>query len=287
MRTFTDQTGRILTCWALPKKIISLVPSQTEFLFDIGLEEEVIGITKFCIHPTHWSLQKKRVGGTKNIRAEIIDQLQPDLIIANKEENSKEQIEELEKKYPVWISDVKTLEDALQMMQELGRITGREKNADTITSQIKASFANFSAELSRIGSPFVWKPDRNEEPGKYSLNAAYLVWRNPYLTVGGDTFISDMMHHCRLSNIFQGRSRYPEIKMEQLRSFNEAGTRECDLLLLSSEPFPFSEKHRLELQLALPNLKIILVDGEMFSWYGSRLLHAAVYFRKLLQEIQL
>src|SRR5450631_508598 len=130
MPIFTDQTGRILHFKAVPKKIISLVPSQTEFLFELGLEQEVIGITKFCVHPNHLFSQKKRVGGTKNISAEIIHQLQPELIIANKEENSKEQIEALEKLYPVWISDVKTLEDALQMMKELGRITGKEKNAD-------------------------------------------------------------------------------------------------------------------------------------------------------------
>jgi ABC-type Fe3+-hydroxamate transport system substrate-binding protein len=287
MPIFTDQTGRILHFKAVPKKIISLVPSQTEFLFELGLEQEVIGITKFCVHPYHLFHQKKRVGGTKNISAEIIHQLQPELIIANKEENSKEQIEALEKLYPVWISDVKTLEDALQMMKELGRITGKEKNADNITTRIKASFENFSTELSQIGFPLAARPSRTGEPGEYILKAAYLIWRNPYLTVGGDTFINDMMHHCKLSNIFESRTRYPEIKIEQLRSIEDAGRRKCELLLLSSEPFPFSDKHRSELQLVLPGTKIILVDGEMFSWYGSRLLHAPAYFRKLLQEIQL
>ncbi|HEV3250228.1 MAG TPA: helical backbone metal receptor [Puia sp.] len=287
MPIYTDQTGRILNCPARPKKIVSLVPSQTEFLYDIGLEEEVVGITKFCIHPNHWFHQKKRVGGTKNISAKIIGQLQPDLIIANKEENSKEQIEELERQYPVWVSDVKTLQDALQMMGELGRITGREKETEDLAKQIKTSFANISAELSRIGIPLSGNPAGMGEPSEDFLKAAYLIWRNPYLTAGGDTFINDMMKHCRLSNIFESSPRYPEINMEQLKSLNNPGGRECELLLLSSEPFPFSDKHRLELQAVLPGMKIFLVDGEMFSWYGSRLLHAPAYFLKLLQEIRI
>src|ERR1700741_3198050 len=108
---FIDQTGRKISIPQIPQRIISLVPSQTELLFDLGLDKEVVGITKFCVHPPEWFQTKTRVGGTKQLKIDLIKQLQPDLIIANKEENVKEQIEELEKHFPVWISDVNNLED--------------------------------------------------------------------------------------------------------------------------------------------------------------------------------
>ena len=109
---------------------------------------------------------------------------------------------------------------------------------------------------------------------------AYLIWRNPYMAAGGDTFINDMMNHCGFENIYKETNRYPEIAIEELREKN------CELLLLSSEPFSFKEKHVEELQPLLPDTKIILVDGEMFSWYGSRLLYGPEYFQQLLKLLQ-
>ena len=117
---FTDQLGRKLILEKIPQRIISLVPSQTELLFDLGLEEEVVGITKFCIHPDSWFHSKTRIGGTKQFDFEKIKSLQPDLIIGNKEENDKEQIEELMKNFTVWMSDIKTLADACKMICEIG-----------------------------------------------------------------------------------------------------------------------------------------------------------------------
>ena len=114
MSIFTDQTGRKITLDKPPHRIISLVPSQTELLYDLGLHNEVIGITKFCVHPQEWFQHKTRVGGTRQINIDIIHELRPDLIIANKEENVKEQVEELAGYYPVWISDVKHLEAAYE-----------------------------------------------------------------------------------------------------------------------------------------------------------------------------
>src|SRR5438105_265149 len=124
MAVFTDQLGNQLHIDQHPRRIVSLVPSQTELLFDLGLQEEVIGITKFCVHPYHWHQTKTRVGGTKDIKLEVIDQLKPDLVIANKEENTREQITSLQSLYPVWISDVNTLQDALEMIRSIGEITG-------------------------------------------------------------------------------------------------------------------------------------------------------------------
>ena len=112
------------------------------------------------------------------------------------------------------------------------------------------------------------------------LNTCYLIWRNPWMTIGGDTFIHDMLSRCGFQNIFGDHNRYPEVTIDTLRNKN------CQLLLLSSEPYPFKENHIAELQQELPDTKIMLVDGEMFSWYGSRLLKAPDYFSGLLKQLQ-
>ncbi|MCS3800373.1 helical backbone metal receptor [Niastella sp. OAS944] len=258
MPVYTDQLGRWVTVPASPRSIVSLVPSITELLYTLQLDNEVTGITKFCVHPESWFRQKTRVGGTKNIKIEAIHALQPDLIIANKEENVKEQVEELAKHYPVWMTDVNGLEDALEMIEQIGRITNRLNNALHLLSQINTAFASL-------------------KPMATKQKAGYLIWRNPYMTIGNDTFIHDMLLRCGLTNSFANSTRYPTIDTWQLK--------QCDLLLLSSEPFPFQQKHINELQPHLPNTKIVLVDGEMFSWYGSRLLNAPAYFNTLLQSI--
>jgi len=260
MPFYTDQLKRIIELSQPPKRIISLVPSQTELLFDLGLDEEVVGITKFCVHPENWFRTKARVGGTKQLHLEKIKELQPDLIIANKEENLQQQIEELEKDFPVWISNINNLDDAVEMIELIGEITNKQSKAKQIIIQINECFSQLKTQNSK-------------------LETCYLIWQNPYMTIGGDTFINDMMSRAGFQNIFQNQKRYPEITIEQLKAAN------CKLLLLSSEPFPFKQKHIDELQPLLPNTKIILVDGEMFSWYGSRLLKAPAYFQQLQNQV--
>ena len=262
MAIFFDQTGRSISLDKTPPRIISLVPSQTELLFDLGLTQEVIGITKFCIHPSEWFHTKTRVGGTKQLKMDIIHQLQPDLIIANKEENVKEQIEELENYFPVWISNVNNLNDAYEMIQQVGMITNKEEAAHEMIVQINKKFAPLQTT-------------------EHKLKTAYLIWQQPYMTIGGDTFINAMLETAGFKNIFANEKRYPEVSIEQLRTMNP------ELLLLSSEPFPFKQKHIDELQLQLPGTKIILADGEMFSWYGSRLLLAPAYFNNLQKQIKI
>lgn len=259
MPLITDQTGREININSLPQRIISLVPSQTELLYDLGLEQEVVGITKFCIHPESWFRHKTRIGGTKNIKPELIRQLQPDLIIANKEENVKDQVEALAADYPVWISDIHELEGALDMIRSVGAIAGREEKGNLLADQIRAGFGEL---------PHLLHHHEN-------IPTAYLIWRNPWMTIGQDTFIHDMLDRCGLTNVFGHAKRYPEISLEELR---DSG---CRLLLLSSEPYPFKQQHIEELQGHLPHTKIILVNGEYFSWYGSRLQGAPEYFRAL------
>ncbi len=243
-----------------PARIVSLVPSQTELLHFLDLNNETIAITKFCVHPKEWLGSKIIIGGTKNIQTMRIKNLHPDLIIANKEENNKEQVEELAKDYPVWLTDVNNLDGALQMIQDVGRLTNTTGNAEKLAEEITRNFARLKI---------------NDVP----IATAYIIWQKPFMTVGGGTFINDMLGRCGLQNIFAGKTRYPQISIAQLK---EAG---CRLLLLSSEPYPFNQKHIEGLQAYLPDTKILLVDGEMFSWYGSRLLQAPAYFNKLITQI--
>jgi ABC-type Fe3+-hydroxamate transport system substrate-binding protein len=260
-----------------PKRIISIVPSQTELLFDLGLQEEVIGITKFCVHPDEWFRNKKRVGGTKQLNLSLIRELHPDLIIANKEENSKEDIETLINEFPVWISDVKKLEDAYEMIEQVGKLVDRPEQSQELIARIKS---NFTHQL-----PL----NNGEKSSNVKPQTIYLIWKDPYMTVGGDTFINEMMNACGLQNVFENETRYPQVSISELSSaFAEASADKsvnCQLLLLSSEPYPFRQKHIEELQVLLPGTRILLVDGEMFSWYGSRLLHAPAYFSKLRELI--
>lgn len=266
MPSFTDQIGNIITLPNHPIRIISLVPSQTELLYDLGLESEVIGITKFCVHPKTWFTNKTRIGGTKAINIEQIKSLQPDLIIGNKEENVKEQIEALQLIAPVWLSDINTLEDALDMIFTIGQLTNKAPEATSLISKIRLSFNQLSSNESLA---------TNHPP----INTAYLIWQNPYMTVGGDTFIGDMIRRCGLQNVFEDQKRYPIVTLQDLIDRN------CKLLLLSTEPFPFTQKYIDALQKQLPAVTILLVDGEMFSWYGSRLLPAAGYLRQLKSQI--
>ena len=246
---------------AFPERIVSLVPSQTELLYDLGLGERVVGITKFCIHPETWFKTKHRVGGTKKVDMAKLRALKPDLIIGNKEENDRKDIQALEKEFPVWMSDVRDLSGALDMIMRIGDLTGTQAKADVLRQNIERGFA----EIQPL-----------EEP----LTVAYFIWREPFMTAGEGTFVNDMLQRCGLMNVFdEGDARYPEI------SAREVAEADPDVILLSSEPFPFKEKHIAELNMICPGTPVRLVDGELFSWYGSRLLHAPAYFNGLLRTL--
>jgi ABC-type Fe3+-hydroxamate transport system substrate-binding protein len=243
-----------------PKRIVSLVPSITELLHYLQLEEETVGITKFCVHPPSWFKNKTRIGGTKNIDIEKIISLQPDLVLSNKEENVQPQIETLATTLPVYMCDVKNYKDALEMIEAIGILTNKEIESKQLIKNIDAAFEQ--------GKIFSTK----------KINTAYLIWKEPYMTVGGDTFISAMMEKAGLENIYCREDRYPTKSISDLQKDNPT------LILLSSEPYPFKEKHIKELQQHFPNIRILLADGEMFSWYGSRMLYATEYFNDLLVQ---
>lgn len=257
-RLVEDQLGQKVEIPTNPQRIISLVPSQTELLFDLGLEDRVVGITKFCIHPEEWFKTKARIGGTKQVNFEKIKVLNPDLIIANKEENTKEDIERLAQDYPVWVSDVNNLDSAVEMIVQIGKIT--QTDTSHLIEEITSGFTSLEPLMS---------PQR----------VLYLIWKKPYMAAGSGTFIDDMLMQLGLENAVNNQ-RYPELTETEIVGLNP------DHVFLSSEPFPFGHTHIQDLEDILPNATIKLVDGEMFSWYGSRLKLAPSYFANLLESIK-
>lgn len=255
----TDQMARTVEVPAAPQRIISLVPSQTELLYDLGLGERVVGITKFCVHPETWFKTKHRVGGTKKVDLEKVRALKPDLIIGNKEENERKDIEALAAEFPVWMSDIRDLPGALDMITRVGELTSAKEKASALATDIVQAFATL-------------------RPLDPTYTAAYLIWREPFMVAGHGTFINDMLKRCGLENVFdEGDARYPAITDQQLAESDP------DIILLSSEPYPFKEEHIQDLNMICPGTPVRIIDGELFSWYGSRMLKAPAYFNGLLK----
>lgn len=253
---FIDQINNSIELKTFPKRIISLVPSQSELLWDLGLREEIVGVTKFCIHPKTLFNTAAKVGGTKTLDLEKIRSLKPDLIIGNKEENEQSQILELQQEFPVWMSDIYTLEDSLVMINAIGELINKRAAALKISETIQSSFNNLS---------------------QVNKTVLYLIWKKPYMAAGKATFIGDMLSKIGLQNVLtESDSRYPELSIETIKQLNP------EYVFLSTEPFPFNESHMYDLRMELPNSKIILVDGELFSWYGSRLQHSVAYFNEFI-----
>lgn len=257
MKHLTDQLNRALAIKQTPKRIISLVPSQTELLCDLGLELSIVGVTKFCVHPTHIKSKAVVVGGTKEIHVDKIKVLQPDIILCNKEENTKAVVEMCEPVCVVHVSDIFTLIDSLELIKQYGVIFNVENKAAELINVINAESSDF----------------QNFILDKKSLMVVYFIWRNPWMVAANNTFINHLLEFNKFENYYQFDERYPEIELEVNEDIN--------LVMLSSEPYPFKEVHKIELKKFYPNAKLELVDGEMFSWYGSRLTKAFKYFKQL------
>jgi ABC-type Fe3+-hydroxamate transport system substrate-binding protein len=265
-KTMADQIGIFHTFENTPKRIISLVPSQTELLFDLGLEDSIIGITKFCLHPFHFKSTKTSIGGTKTVKFEVIKALQPDIIIANKEENTKEIVAELSKICPVWVTNIVTVEDNLKMISDFGQLFNKRTEAQKIMDKINFALADFIDFMK----------------DKPINRAVYFIWANPYMVAGNNTFINEMLKLNKFENVYQNREEhYPEIIIQKIRIQGDP-----DFVFLSSEPFPFTDEHAFELGRFTHHAKTIFVDGEMFSWYGTRILKAFDYFKKMHLRIE-
>jgi ABC-type Fe3+-hydroxamate transport system substrate-binding protein len=247
---------------SVKKKIVSLVPSITELLYDFGLNEEVVGITKFCVHPAKWLQEKTIVGGTKNLRISTIERLQPDLIIASKEENVEEQIKLLSQNFDVLLTDVISIEDGLQLLFDIGFITGKVDVSNKIIANTKSAFAELKQKTEA----------KNKIP-----KVVYLIWRDPLMSIGADTFIHHNIEAAGFENMLATSTRYPIISESELKNLAP------DFIFLSSEPYPFNSTHQAELEKQFTDSKIVLVDGEMFSWYGSRMQKFPKYIIENLQ----
>jgi ABC-type Fe3+-hydroxamate transport system substrate-binding protein len=254
---FVDQLNRTVTLTQTPSRIISLVPSQTELLVALGLRKNIVGITKFCVHPKDLRKEKTIVGGTKQVDFEKIKSLKPDIIICNKEENSEEIVLQLENVAPVWVSDITTISESIEMILQLGKIFEVDGRALEITANIKLKLEGFKEYV-------------RDFPSKKVL---YLIWKNPYMAAGKNTFIDELLQINNFENIIiKKNSRYPEVSIELIKT--------AELVLLSTEPYPFKKVDANVLAEEL-NSEVKLVDGEFFSWYGSRLIKAFEYFKEL------
>ena len=253
-----DQLNNILVFDKSPKRIISLVPSQTELLVDLFLENYIVGITKFCVHPSHLKNHKPIVGGTKKVNYQKIKDLQPDIIICNKEENTKEIVVNLQKIAPVYVSDIYTISDVIQLFLDFGVLFNKETVAQKLVDELQNKLTNFTTFI-------------KEQSVK---KAAYFIWSKPWMVSGGNNFINELLKLNKFENIFENQDRYPEVDLNIIAALKP------ELILLSSEPYPFKKEHKQQLE-KLTNAKIIFVDGEFFSWYGSRLLQSFDYFKTL------
>ncbi len=257
MPKFTDQIGRTFRVRSMPERIVSLVPSLTELLCTIGLEDTISGRTKFCIHPERIVKKIKKVGGTKNPHIREIIDMAPDLVIANKEENKKGDIEHLSPHVPVYVSNILSIPDLYAFIMDLGRIFNIEAKCTKLIEEIKEKRAGYM------------------NAKKHSGKVCYLIWKKPWMTIGHDTFINTMIEEAGFISVTKHLVRYPQLEEDTIRTLNP------DYIFLSSEPYPFKEKHIEAMQPVFPNATIVLVDGSIFSWYGSRVLMAYPYFENL------
>ena len=258
-----DQLNRSFIINRTPTRIVSLVPSLTELLVDLGLESSIVGVTKFCVHPAHLRQAKTVIGGTKQVDFQKIKDLNPDIILCNKEENTQEMIAALERISNVHISDIYNLNDALELIHMYGRLFSVEKNANHLMQHIEKEYEAFSTIMK----------------GKRIRKVAYFIWKSPWMVAAPNTFIDYLLGLNKFKNYFEDLERYPEIELSDIH-------KDIDIVLLSSEPYPFRSKHVEKLKELFPDTKVILVDGEYFSWYGSRLSKAFKYFIRLHQTLK-
>lgn len=258
MPEIIDHLGRKVQIKENPQRIISLVPAITETLFELGLGDKIIGRTRFCKFPVDKVKSAVNIGGTKEIKLDRIHELKPDLIIAEKEENTKEIVELLEQYYPVFVFEIQHIEDVYRMIQDAGKITAHQVEANTMEASIRTAFETL--------------------PKAQNKRIAYVIWQKPYMVVGKETYIQTLLNEMGFINPFVTKEgRYPVVTEGDLLEAN------LDEIFLATEPFPFREKHLAEFQEMLPQVKPRIVDGEMF-WYGAKMVEAAAYFKKEFQD---
>jgi ABC-type Fe3+-hydroxamate transport system substrate-binding protein len=250
----TDHLNRTVILKSKPERVVSMVPSLTETLADLGLAENLVAVTRFCKYPSNVVNTLPKIGGPKNINLEKIIDLKPDFVVAVKEENNKKQVLSLAEHVPVFVFDINTLEDSFDMLQLLGTIFEIQ--------EISAQWIKRIKEKLEILKPSV-----------VAEKTLYMIWKKPWMAAGKSTFIGSMMQVAGFNNLISGR--YPEISENEMRK--------ADAILLATEPYHFNENDRKQLQEMFSGTRVIIVDGEMFTWYGTHMLKAFDYFTSFRQ----
>jgi len=254
-----DASGVALALPRPPRRIVSLIPSTTETLCALGLADALVGVTVYCREPAEVTRTKTRIGGEKDPDLEKIRALAPDLVVANVEENVRAHIETLRAwSIPVWVTYPKTVADGLRLIRELGELTGASASAATILAELEPLYA-------RVSAASATRPP---------VDVFYAIWREPYMTVNADTYISDVLAVCGGRNVFADRpERYPAVTLD------DVAARCPRVILLPDEPFRFRAAHLADWAPyrdvpAVRGGRIHLVDGKPFSWHGPRVAEA-------------
>ncbi|MCP4726215.1 MAG: cobalamin-binding protein [bacterium] len=263
IKTFIDARGKEVRLPPKPERIVSFICSVTETLFELGLDNRIIGRTNYCIHPAIKVEEVQKIGGPKNPDIDLILSMKPDLLIANIEENEKKDIEILEGSgIPVYVTYPRTVKESRDLIKILGEITGTVDKASLLCEKAGREIESVVQKVKTVSK----KP-----------RVVYLIWRKPFMTVNRDTYINDLIDFCGGINIFaDSNDRYPVINLEEIIESKP------DVIFFPSEPFPFKEKHTREFREfneipAVSNTDLRLVDGEMFSWFGYRIIPGLKY----------
>ena len=245
-------------------RVVSLCPSLTETVFRLGKGESLVGRTKFCVQPADRVSAVERVGGTKNPRLERIFALAPDLVLMNEEENRREDADALTARgLTVCSTFARDVPGAIAQVRELGTLLGAVAAAETLAASIEARAKTIAADVA-------------SQP---RVRFVYLIWREPLMAVAPGTYVDGLLTLAGGENVVGASSgRYPTVDGEQLAR--------ADQILLSSEPFPFEQKHLDELaaESGLPAARFRLVDGELLSWHGARTLEGLAYAHQILHR---
>lgn len=250
-----------------PRRIVSLVPSLTEILFTLGVGDAVAGCTIFCTQPPEGVARTTRVGGEKNPNLELIRELGADLVLANVEENVREHVETLRGwGIAVHVSYPRTVTEGIALVRELGQVVGADARGHALADALEARHRETRARLAGRRAPRVFYP----------------IWRQPWMTLGRDTYAHHMLADCGGDNVFAGRAeRYPTVTLE------EVARAAPDVILLPDEPYRFRHVHRGDFA-AHPDIpavrdgRIHLVDGKLLTWYGPRIAEALETVPELL-----
>ncbi len=292
-RTFVDAMGRAVYLPRQPQRLVSLVPSITETHFRFGCGPQVVGVTDYCTEPAAEVAQKPKVGGTKNPNLICILDLQPHLVLAVAEENSRRDVERLEAAgIPVYVFEPRTVRDGIDLLWRLADLLACRREVTPLIQEIEAIYAETRTLVAQRSRLRVFCP----------------IWKNPYMTINADTYVHDMLQVCGGDNVFAQRQRrfplaadlgrapqapetryaardrrYPRVTLEEMATLRP------EVILLPNEPYEFTEADVADFLPfaevpAVRHRRIHLIDGKLVSWYGARIGHSLSILRDLLSS---